>query len=526
MSWRLWVVVLTAGAVGCGLAGRVPAAEESVKPLRLVDSAGNEIVVSNFAERRATAVVFLSSRCPATERSIDAVSRLYEKYRLREVLYIGVCANDVETSEELQSFALNRGLIFSVYRDPQAAVARQLTASKTPEVCLLDQTGRLVYRGGVDSKEGLDALEAAIRQILDGSAVDVAGIPAGGTPIHRPGRVIERTDPFGAPSFSSELIFDRIPGAPSHHCSTITETPDGDLLCVWYGGSYESADDQKLFLSRRAAGRRQWSAPEVVLEDHQMPPGNAVIFVDAHKRLQIVWCRMEVSRPVRRGGGWGRCRLFARSSEDGGRTWSADRMLMADDELVKNNQFFCVTRNPPITLSDGTMVLPLEGPGGGVFLRSADGGQTWNRGGTASQGSQPALIQRDDGSLLTLMRSHPRITMASSTDGARSWTPTQQTDLRNPGSGISMVRLSNGHLVLVYNDSVTDRSPLSIVRSIDEGLTWDTPLQLESNPGEYSYPCVIQTADGRIHITYTFRRYSVKHVELNEDWLTQLTRPN
>ncbi len=89
-----------------------------------------------------------------------------------------------------------------------------------------------------------------------------------------------------------------------------------------------------------------------------------------------------------------------------------------------------------------------------------------------------------------------------------------------------MIPLTNGHWVLVYNDTETSRTPLSITRSLDEGRTWETPLKLEANPGEYSYPSVLQTADGKIHITYTFRRYTIKHVELNEDWMEHITRPN
>jgi predicted neuraminidase len=81
-------------------------------------------------------------------------------------------------------------------------------------------------------------------------------------------------------------------------------------------------------------------------------------------------------------------------------------------------------------------------------------------------------------------------------------------------------------LLLVFNNSDTERTPLSIARSTDEGKSWEPPLTLESNPGEYSYPCIIQANDGRIHITYTYRRCSIKHVELNERWLTELHPPN
>jgi predicted neuraminidase len=89
-----------------------------------------------------------------------------------------------------------------------------------------------------------------------------------------------------------------------------------------------------------------------------------------------------------------------------------------------------------------------------------------------------------------------------------------------------MRRLSNGHVLLVFNNQDNSRTPLHIVRSIDEGRTWDKPLCLETNPGEYSYPSVLQTHNGKIHIIYTFRRYSIKHIELNEDWLTRMERPD
>ena len=99
---------------------------EVVKPFQLTDDTGREFVVSNFDERPATALVFLSSRCPVTERSIGVINELYQKYRRDEVLYVGVCANSIETADELQSFAQKRGMIFSIHRDPDGTVAEQL----------------------------------------------------------------------------------------------------------------------------------------------------------------------------------------------------------------------------------------------------------------------------------------------------------------------------------------------------------------------------------------------------------------
>jgi predicted neuraminidase len=315
-------------------------------------------------------------------------------------------------------------------------------------------------------------------------------------------------------AFSSELIFEKIPDAPSHHCSTIAEAANGDLLAVWYGGSYESADDQALFLSRRKKGGRAWSRPKVLIRDSAQPPGNAVVFRAGGHRLCIVWCRMEASRPLRRGGGWGQTRLFFRISKDHGVTWSKDEPFLGG---VHEG-----LRNVPITRASGELLLPLAHS----FARTKDGGRSWEHLGAVTGGGQPTVIERADGSLLTLLRKGPRILQTESRDGGRTWSPAIATQLKNPDAGIAMTRLRNGHLILVFNDSETARTPLCIARSLDEGRTWETPLALESNPGEYSYPCVIQSSDGGLHITYTFRRYAIKHVELDEGWLTHLHRPN
>ena len=48
-----------------------------------------------------------------------------------------------------------------------------------------------------------------------------------------------------------------------------------------------------------------------------------------------------------------------------------------------------------------------------------------------------------------------------------------------------------------------------------DGVAWQAVLVLEREPGEYSYPAVIQTADGRVHVTYTWRRQRIKHVVID-----------
>ncbi|TWU09183.1 AhpC/TSA family protein [Symmachiella macrocystis] len=524
MILRLFAVtVMCVAALDTATFAADPKLGEPMGPVDLLTHDGRKMTMRNYDERPATAVLFLSPRCPVTEKAINEIAALHQEYRRKNVLFVGIVPDPEVTNAELADFIQKRGVIFPLYRDPQGKIVKQFGASVTPEVFMLDGESKLIYHGGLADAAGHDALESRIRDVLAKKEITPKSDKALGSAIGAKLSPIKRDNPYGQLSFSSELVFEKIPQAAVHHCSVIEQAPNGDLLCVWYGGNYESGDDQMIFLARRKKGSRTWSEPEVLIEDALLPPGNAIIFVDGRKRLQMVWCRMEPTRPIRRGGGWDRCRLMLRTSEDSGRTWSKDREMFDED-------LWAVPRNRPLTLRDGTIVLPVEavvdGRDGSTFLISRDDGDSWKIGGFTTGGSQPALAEREDGSLVALMRKYPQITEIISQDQGETWSEAKPTTLNNPDSGISMIPMANGHWVIVYNDSKNSRTPLSIARSTDEGRTWEAPLKLEANPGEYSYPSLLQTADGKIHVTYTFRRYGIKHVELNEDWLVHMERPN
>jgi predicted neuraminidase len=107
---------------------------------------------------------------------------------------------------------------------------------------------------------------------------------------------------------------------------------------------------------------------------------------------------------------------------------------------------------------------------------------------------------------------HGAITSCWSQDGVR-WGRMQPLDLPNPDSGIDAVMRADGRALLVYNHTRRGRTPLNLALSHD-GMHWHPSQVLEDAPGEYSYPAVIQTADGRIHVTYTWQRRRIRHVEL------------
>ncbi len=480
--------------------------------------------MNNYAERRGTVVLFLSTRDPGTSAAAAQIVTLNQQFRHHKIMITGIFSDPEQPGSEVRAFCQANGFNFPVYLDPDGKVAKRFGAQVTPEAFLLDKDGKLIYSGSIQSLPAvLQALDTNAK--LPVSETNVAGTAIGSV---LPKRTIE--DPYGEIDFSSELIFDKIPGYPVHHCSSIVLAPNGDLLVTWYSGSYESSDDQVLFMSRRKKGSMTWSKPEIIVRSPGMPPGNAIIFKTADNRIWVVWGRMEGSQPMLRGTGWNHCSLFYRTSTDNGVTWTEDKPFFHDT-------FGWLPRNLSITLADGTVIVPLSdelhgfdanhnGADLSFFLATKDNGATWTQSGLMRGGEQPTFIQRADGSLLAYLRVRPNIVASESHDEGKSWTTPAATQWKNPDSGISMTRLQNGHVLLVFNNQDHGRSPLHIARSLDDGRTWSKPLELESNPGEYSYPSIFQTPDGKIHIIYTFRRYSIKHVEMNEDWFTRLERPD
>jgi predicted neuraminidase len=141
---------------------------------------------------------------------------------------------------------------------------------------------------------------------------------------------------------------------------------------------------------------------------------------------------------------------------------------------------------------------------------------------------QPAVLRRNNGTLVAYMRENgftQRIQIAESTDEGITWGPVFSSELPNPGSGLDGVRLQNGHWALVYNDTESGRNRLAISLSTDEGITWTATRHLEDQPaGSYHYPCVIQSADSRIHVVYSYftdTGKSMKHAAFSEEWITE-----
>lgn len=119
---------------------------------------------------------------------------------------------------------------------------------------------------------------------------------------------------------------------------------------------------------------------------------------------------------------------------------------------------------------------------------------------------------------------------ASSTDEGYSWTEPERTVLPNNNAAIQALVLSGGNMAIVFNPTTKARDVIRIAISKDGGDTWPSYRDLENAGGsgggrvregevEYSYPSILQTGDGYIHISYTYNRETVKYVRIKESWV-------
>jgi predicted neuraminidase len=135
---------------------------------------------------------------------------------------------------------------------------------------------------------------------------------------------------------------------------------------------------------------------------------------------------------------------------------------------------------------------------------------------------QPTLWEVAPGRVKMLMRSTQRVgcvCSAESSDYGRTWSPARRTAVPNPNSGLDAVRLADGRIVLACNPVCEGRTPLSLLVSEDNGETWPWRHNVETGPGEYSYPSIIQAEDGRVHVVYTYRRAQIRHLSVDPEEL-------
>lgn len=330
---------------------------------------------------------------------------------------------------------------------------------------------------------------------------------------------------LGAAGVETERIFGpETPTGPYKHPACMTELKNGDLFLVFYGGKGEYANDTSVFGSRKSKGSSQWSRPKVLAHDPFRSVGNGVIWQDPEG---VVW----LFYVVRFGDTWSNSRIAAKISQDNGETWSDSSLITLDEGMM--------VRGRPIVLSNGDYLLPIYremgadreivGPDStSLFLRYNRKQRTWKPTGHIRSrigNIQPAAVEVAPGQLIAYCRrgggygatTDGWLVRAESHDFGETWTEGKDAKFPNPNAAADFIRLANGHLLLVFNDSMTKRTPLAVAISTDNDRSWPIKINIADGPGDFAYPVAFQSADGRIHVVYTSdRRSTIRHAVFDE----------
>ncbi len=321
---------------------------------------------------------------------------------------------------------------------------------------------------------------------------------------------------------SSELIYP-LTDKPTAEChaSTLVELTTG-LMAAWFGGAHEKNPDVGIWTSVYKNG--VWSNPVQVVNGFQndslrYPCWNPVLFKPAYGPLMLFY---KVGPSP--SDWWG----MLTTSFDEGRTWTKPTRLGKDPAI---NDLLGPVKNKPIQLADGSILCPSsreveindKDQWRVHFELTRDYGKTWTVIGPINDGIefnaiQPGILTYKDGSMQILCRTQEgTVGQSWSKDNGKTWSRMKGTSLPNPNAGTDAVTLKDGRQLIVYNHTVNQgdfprgRNMLNVAISTD-GIQWKTIITLERDKGEYSYPAIIQTSNGEVHISYTYLRKSIKHV--------------
>ncbi len=325
------------------------------------------------------------------------------------------------------------------------------------------------------------------------------------------------------------LFGPEIKTGPYKHPARIEELHNGDLYVVYYGGEGEYATQTGVFGSRLKKGSRKWTTPVRIASDPFRSVGNGIIWQSPDG---LVW----LFYVVRYGETWSTSRVQAKVSHDNAKTWSEAFPLVSEEGMMVCNK--------PIVLSNGDYLLPLYFEGGnnpeftgadssGLFLRYEVKKKEWkqtDRIRSATGNIQPVAVEVRDNSLVAYCRrggnyeptTNGWLVRAESRDGGWTWSAGANSQFKNPNAAVDFIKLRSGNLLLAFNDSMNDRTPLTVALSSDGDQTWPCRRNVADGPYDYGYPMALQTRDGKIHLIFTsHERTIVNHAVMDEEWIKQ-----
>lgn len=308
-------------------------------------------------------------------------------------------------------------------------------------------------------------------------------------------------------------IFQKLGDRPFAHCATLTDLGDAGLIVIWMGGEFETATNVCLLASRLPVGAEEWTRPKILVEVEGHSLGQPVLMPQPNGDLWLFYNKILHDH-------WENAVPYLTKSSDGGQTWSEPALMFDIPGLMLRSRAHVI---------DGRIILPAydEKTWRSCMILSDDGGSTWRLTApmVSPQGNiHPNVVALPDGRLLCYLRTggvSGVIWRSESADNGDTWSELTPTRFPNPNAGIDLFRLASGQLALAFNNSAELRTPLCIAVAEGEYDDWRWLQTVDDEFAELSYPSMAQTADGTIHMAYTFRRQLIRYAGFDQDWLMQ-----
>lgn len=335
-------------------------------------------------------------------------------------------------------------------------------------------------------------------------------------------------------SFYHEEVIDPKENYPMAHVASITELPNGSLAAAWYAGSGEVQPDVKIYFATKKPGEIFWSSPQVIITREKATQelhryikalGNALLFSGSDGVLQLLYVTISM-------GKWSGSMLNVTSSKDGGLSWKKSKRLFLSPFLNLSE----LVKNTPLSLVNGGWAIPIYQEFLGKFpevlwlLPSST--ESWKVSKSRIAGGcsffQPSLTALSSQRAIAFCRDYltsGKIWKTETQNHAKQWSRPETLSLPNHDSGVASLRLSNGWLLLAFNNSTIGRDTLCLALSQNEGKTWSSIATIAKEAhGDFSYPYFFQSRDGIIHLLYSWKRCHIHHVSFNETWVNEVAK--
>ncbi|MBQ2272064.1 MAG: exo-alpha-sialidase [Clostridia bacterium] len=299
------------------------------------------------------------------------------------------------------------------------------------------------------------------------------------------------------------------------HASHFVTLRDGRIFAVWFYGSREGKGDVRIYGTFRSPDGK-WTFPAIPLsEDDGIPHWNPVLHRRADGAIVLYY---KVGETI--ADWYTKCRV----SYDEAQTWSDSFEMVEGDRSGGRGP----VRNKIVRLSDGSLLAggsTERGEWKCFFDRSEDEGKTWTRsrdlvlsdadlvGNRTKRGIiQPTIWESAQGVHALLRSTENRLFRTDSPDGIQ-WCDPYPTEIPHNNSGVDLVSLPDGRLILACNPIPTNalRSPISLLVSHDNGDHFELLTHLSTGDGRFAYPA-LRYEDGLLHVTYTWNRRTLQYM--------------